>query len=499
MIERHKGRETMNQTVKLILGYICFVVFTCGIMLVGALAEKKIKSEDNRLICRKLTHIVSSLLWIICWYFFGCSLHWVILNGVGALTLGIITFTNKMKTFYGEDAKKSYGIFYFSLSTFVVALVCYLIGPEVYYFTGIAYYCLALGDGFAPITAKLTKKFNPQIMPGKSLLGSLTVFVISFVATLVFSIIFKMQLDLLFIFSVASLTCIMEFYGLKGIDNLLIEFSVFGYLLLYYFGYVSLVLKIVVLTSPVIALIAIGLKSLTVSGGICGMVLFYLIAFFSKGPVPVLSITLLFVVATVIAFITQRILNKRSAKKPEKYARSGRQLMAVGLVAVICLIIDYFTKIQHFYLLYLLALTEQFADSMASDIGRLTRGRNLDIIRFKPVEKGVSGGVSLLGTVCALVASVLLLLVPFLFHTITLWQYLLGAGIAFVGTLLDSVLGSLFQALYRCQVCGAATEMPTHCDSPATRVKGFKWMGNTTVNLMTGVLTCGIGSLLLLV
>ena len=486
----------MSKPVFLLLGYLSFIVFTCGILLVGAIAEKKIKTGKE--ICRKLVHIVSSLLWIICWYFFGCSIHWVILNGIGAALLGVVTFSNKMKTFYGDDAKKSYGIFYFSLSTFVVALVCYFVGEELYLFTGIAYYCLALGDGFAPITAALTKKFNPKIMEGKSLIGSLTVFIVSFVATLAFSLIFDMKLDLLFIFSVAALTCIMEFYGLKGLDNLLIEFSVFGYLMLYHFGLVTPVLEIVILTSPFIAFLAIGLKSLSVSGGICGMALFYLVAFFGDGPAPVLSVALLFVVATVVSFITQKVMNKRSGAPSEKYARTGKQLVAVGLVGLICLIICYFTKMQFFYILYLLCLTEQFADTMASDIGRLTRGRNVDIIRFKPVEKGVSGGVSVLGTLCALIASVLLLLVPLLFKTIGWKIFLLGAAIAFVGTLVDSVLGSLVQALYVCDVCNTKTENKVHCGQEATLNKGFGWIDNTAVNLITGFLTCGLGTLLLL-
>lgn len=486
----------MDETLFLTLGYVSFIVFTCGIMLLGAVVEKKIKTDKT--ICRKLVHIVSSLLWIICWYFFGCSLHWVILNGVGALTLGVVTFCGKMKTFYGEGAKKSYGVFYFSLSTFVVALICYLIGEEVYLFTGIAYYCLALGDGFAPIVAKILGKYNPQIMPNKSVFGSLTVFIVSFVSTLVFAVIFGMQFDLLFVFSVAALTCVMEFYGIKGIDNLLIEFSVFAYLLLYYFGLVSTLLEIVILVSPFIAGLAIGSKSLSISGGICGLFLFYFVAFFGEEPVSVMFVAILFVIATAISFVTGKILNKRDASNFVRQSRTGKQLFAVGFAAVICLIVYYFTQIQFFKVLYFLALAEQFADTMASDIGRLTKGKNIDIIKFKPVEKGLSGGVSLLGTLCALIASVILLLFPFLFGTINLKVFLLASAIAFVGTLVDSVSGSLLQALYACEVCGAKTENKTHCECSAKLVKGFGWMDNTTVNLVTSFVTCGVGCLILL-
>lgn len=486
----------MNEILFLILGYVSFIAFTCGIMLLGALAEKKIKSDKT--ICRKLVHIISSLLWIICWFFFGCSIHWVILNAVGALTLGIITFSGKMKNFYGEDVKQSYGVFYFSLSTFIVALICFIIGGEVYLYTGIAYYCLALGDGFAPITAKLLKKHNPEIMPGKSLFGSLTVFVVSFLSTLIFSLAFNMQLDLLFIFSIAALTCIMEFYGTKGIDNILIEFAVFGYLLLYHFGYVTEIVEIVVLVSPFVAGLAIGFKSLSVSGGIFGMILFYLVAFFGEGIVPVLFISILFAVTTVISLVTNRIMAKKNHVNSAKRGRSGKQLFAVGFAAITCLIIYYFTKVELFYMLYFLALTEQFADTMASDIGRLTNGKNIDIIKFKPIEKGLSGGISLLGTSCSLIASVVLLIFPLLLKVIDVRVFLLAAAIAFVGTLIDSILGSLFQALYECTVCGVKTENKIHCETSAKLIKGFGCVGNTTVNLITSFATCSVGCLLLL-
>ncbi len=485
----------MNQTAFLICGYLAFFVFTGGIILLGAVVEKKVKSD--KIICRKLVHIVSSLLWIICLYFFGCSVHWVILNGVGALVLGIVTVLGSMKTFYGESVNKSYGIFYFSLSTFVVALVCFLVSEELYLYTGIAYYCLALGDGFAPITAKLIKKHNPEIIPNKSLFGSLTVFIVAFVSTLLFSIIFDMQLPVLFVFSVAALTCITELYGVKGIDNLLIEFSVFGYLLLYHFGLVTLTLEIVILLSPFIAFIALSTKSLSFSGGLCGMVLFYLVAFFGEGIVPILHVSILFIVATVVSFVTSRLLRRGSQSKG-KHVRTGKQLVAVGLVAVIALIVYRYTDIRFFFVIYFLTLAEQFADSMASDIGRLTKGKNIDIIRFRPIEKGISGGVSLLGTLCALIASVLLMLVPFLFGLINVEYFLLASAIAFVGTLIDSVLGSLFQALYKCGVCGAKTENSIHCQAKATLVKGVRWVDNTMVNLITSCFTCLVGCLLLL-
>lgn len=487
----------MNELLFTIIGYIAFTVYTCGIMFLGMLVERK--TGIDKTVCRKLTHIVSAFVWVICYYFFGCSVHWVILNGVGTVALGVITFCGLMDSYDRDDAKKSYGLFYFGLSTFVVALICYLYGEELYLYTGIAYYCLALGDGFAPIVAKLFKKHNPSIMENRSVAGTATVFAVSFLSAFTFSQIFGMHLGVLFLLSVAALTCVTEFYGIKGIDNLLIEFGVFGYLLLYHFGYVTLIFEIVILVSPFLACIAIKSRSLSVSGGITSLILFYIIGFFGSEPVPVLFTAILFLIATVISFVTHRIYNSRNNSLTARHMRTGKQILAVGFVASICLIIYYFTDKPFFYALFFLALTEQFADSMASDIGRLTKGRNIDITKFRPIAKGLSGGISLLGTLCAAVGSFILALIPLIFGSIGLESYIALSLIAFCGTLIDSVLGSLLQALYRCNICGAYTEDEIHCSGRTELVKGFSIVGNTTVNLMTSFLTCIIGCLLLLI
>jgi uncharacterized protein (TIGR00297 family) len=179
--------------------------------------------------------------------------------------------------------------------------------------------------------------------------------------------------------------------------------------------------------------------------------------------------------------------------------RNGKQVVTVGLATVLSLIIYYFTKIEFFYALFFLTLTEQFADSMASDIGRLTKGRNIDIITFKPKDKGISGGISILGTICALVSSFILMLIPLLFKVIDWRYYLIISSIAFFGTLVDSLLGALFQALYECEVCGVNTESSLHCSQKTKLIKGAAVIDNCAVNLLTGIVTCFIGCLMLLV
>lgn len=487
----------MSEGLFLGIGYVVFVLYTCGIMYFGALLEKK--SGMDQTICRKLTHIVSAFVWVICYYFFGCSLHWVILNFVGAAALGFVTFGSSFSAFQRTDADKCYGLFYFGLSTAIVALICYLLGEEFYLYTGITYYCLAIGDGFAPIVAKLCGKHNVQIRPGKSLWGTVSVFVMAFLAAFVFTRIFRMEMDILFLLSVAALTCVTEFYGIKGTDNLFIEFFVFGYLLLYHFGLVTLPLQIVVISAPILACVAIYSGAMSVDGGICAFFLFAFVGFFGEGFVPVAFIALLFLVSTVVSVIGKKIKKKRREAETSHKARGAYQITAVGLFAIISLVLYWITQKPIFYYVFFLALTEQIADSMASDIGCLTGGSNISIISGKPVEKGLSGGVSLLGTMSALISSFLLIAVPYGLGVLPLGVSLMIGLLAFLGTLADSVVGALAQSLYSCVGCKALTEVSTHCGKPAKLIKGFRLVDNVTVNYIAGMITCAMGSLLLFV
>ena len=480
-----------------VIGYIVFTLYTCGIMFLGVLIEKKTHIDET--VCRKLTHIVSAFVWVICYIFFGCSIHWVILNFAGAAALGLVTLNKRFTAFGREDADNSPGMFYFGLSTAVVALVCYLVGEELYLYTGITYYCLALGDGFAPLTAKLFGKHNKEIRPCKTIVGTATVFIVSFLSTWVFSLIFDMGLDIVFILSVAALTTVTEFYGFKGTDNIFIEFFVFGYLVLNHFGMVTLPLEIVLILSPFLAMLAVGSGAMAADAGIAAFFLFAFVGFFGEGFVPILFIGLLFLLSTAVSTIGKKVERKRGNSGEGHKARRAKQIVAVGLFAIIALVLHSLTDKNVFYYIFFLALTEQIADSMASDIGRLTKKRNLNIITFRPMEKGLSGGVSVLGTCSALVSSFALMSIPFFLGAVSVKAFLLIAVIAFVGTLVDSVAGALFQSLYQCGNCGSKVESTVHCGVPAKLIKGFGLIDNVAVNYIAGFVTCAMGAVLILI
>ena len=492
-----REEAVMDEAWFIALGYVVFLLYTCGIMYLGILLEKK--TNIDKTVCRKLTHVVSAFVWVICYHFFGCSIHWVLLNFLGAIALGFITLNKRFSAFGRDDGEKSPGMFYFALSTAVVALICYLVGSELYLYTGIAYYCLALGDGLAPLTSRLFGKHNLQIRPHKTLVGSATVFIVSFLSTLLFSELFGMGLSLVFIASVAALTTVTEFYGFRGTDNIFIELFVFGYLLLYHYGLVSLALEVVLILSPILAFLAVGSGAMATDAGIAAFFLFALVGFFGKGFTPIFFIGLLFLISTVVSYVGKRIVKKRGEDTDSHKARRAKQIIAVGLFAIIALILHSVTEKAIFYHIFFLALVEQIADSMASDIGRLTKRKNINIITWRPIEKGISGGVSALGTVAALISSFILTAVPYFLGALSLKVFVFIGILAFVGTVIDSVVGALFQSLYLCDGCSRKVESPMHCGKPARLIKGLGIIDNVAVNYIAGFVTCAMGALLIFI
>ena len=115
---------------------------------------------------------------------------------------------------------------------------------------------------------------------------------------------------------------------------------------------------------------------------------------------------------------------------------------------------------------------------MASDFGRLSKKKPIDILRFKLIPVGISGGISLFGTIMALVGTICAVLIPYLFlHKIMhIDIVLIVCATAFVGTVIDSMLGSGLQSLYKCNKCQILVESKVHCEEQAIKVKGLSWV-----------------------
>jgi uncharacterized membrane protein len=116
----------------------------------------------------------------------------------------------------------------------------------------------------------------------------------------------------------------------------------------------------------------------------------------------------------------------------------------------------------------------------------------------KIVEKGTSGGISLIGTLAALAGSALIGILAASLNPITdsvstglntsvsMGVIITLSGLA--GALFDSFLGATVQAMYFCPNDNKETEKhPLHtCGTPTVHIRGWQWLDNDWVNFSCG-------------
>jgi uncharacterized membrane protein len=151
----------------------------------------------------------------------------------------------------------------------------------------------------------------------------------------------------------------------------------------------------------------------------------------------------------------------------------------------------FFPEVTWPWLGFAASLAAVNADTWATELGVLnpTAPRLITDLR-KVVEKGTSGGVSLVGTLASLAgAGVIGLLAALLSPTGIDWEIFLWVTIAgLLGALFDSFLGATVQAIYYCPACRKETErFPTHsCGTETTQIRGWAWLDNDWVNFACG-------------
>ena len=134
-----------------------------------------------------------------------------------------------------------------------------------------------------------------------------------------------------------------------------------------------------------------------------------------------------------------------------------------------------------FIVAFLASFSEALADTAASGIGALSN-KTFDIFRMKRCDSGLSGGMSLIGTVASLVGASLISVIAFAFGYVDFYVAIVISLCGFLGGVFDSLLGSLMQVKYKCTVCGKITERKWHCGEVTAHYCGFKFIDNNAVN-----------------
>jgi uncharacterized protein (TIGR00297 family) len=121
--------------------------------------------------------------------------------------------------------------------------------------------------------------------------------------------------------------------------------------------------------------------------------------------------------------------------------RTAAQAMAnLGIAALVVAIAP-----ATWPLLALAALAEAAADTSSSEIGMAFPGKTVLVTNFKPIPAGTDGGISLFGTLAACLGAITVAAAALLSGLVTPRQAAVIVLAGFLGTMVDSLLGSLFE------------------------------------------------------
>lgn len=240
-----------------------------------------------------------------------------------------------------------------------------------------------------------------------------------------------------------------------------------------------------------IAIVSGLLRLLTYSGALAAFVVGFFV--FGFGGLPFAASLLAFFFSSSLL---SRLGHARKAKLNALYDKTARrdagQVLANGAVAAALAFAFAFTPAtRQCALLYLAALAAVNADTWATEVGGLARGRPWLVTTLRRVDPGTSGAVSPLGLFAALLGALFIAGVGWLAWPSNtpqlLWkpdapEIMTIAWAGFLAAFADSILGASLQAQYRCIRCGALTERRVHCTVAARHARGWKWITNDVVN-----------------
>lgn len=246
--------------------------------------------------------------------------------------------------------------------------------------------------------------------------------------------------------------------------------------------------------SGIMVLIAIGsyvTGQLTVGGAFGAFV----VGFFPTwilGFGSLVTLLFFFIATGILSKISKQLRQVDVEKIHQKVGRRDLfQVLANGLMALIAALLFAWSQQSAYLIMFGGAIGEAASDSFASEVGILSKQKPISIITGRPMDRGLSGAISPLGLVAALLGALLVGLVAsssfFELGTQAIRATSTITLAALFGCLLDSVLGITLQAHYWDEATKRVTEKPVIDNRVLPLKRGVRWIDNDMVNLISNI------------
>lgn len=471
------------KTILIAFGYIGFVI-ACA-----SLISKFVASPKE--VTRKFIHIMVGN-WVFLYPYYE-SLSGLVFVPAMFIIINALSLKYALIPAMEREENDGYGTVYYAISLTLLSAWAMISNKPYVLFIGIL--SMAYGDGFAAIIGKkFGKNLKLKNYPDKSIPGSLVVGSVSFMVSALSLIAYygleKIGVILIVSIMTSLFAVFLELEGKNGIDNLSLPLgtSYIAFLSMLNPSFSYFVVFVVLL---LIFAFAYMKGSITIDGIIMGLLIGQTIYQLS-GFMLLMNLIMFFIIGSAISKLQNHKKQEAESLQEHTGARNYIQVCANALPStLVVLFIAIYPQYKNYEILAYVLFATAFADTFSSEIGMLSKGKVISITRLKIISSGVSGGVSLLGTLAGIVGSIISSL--FAYQSFGLKGSLFISVMGFVGMIIDSILGDVLQRKY-VDSSGNFSDIATDNFSS---LKGIATISNNTVNLMTLIIIMIIGIMII--
>ena len=479
-----------------IWAFFIFLGVLFGVVGLADFLARKIglKPENSR----KIAHVLVGLFVSFAPFVFQRPYAVVAL---GLLFIVINWLALKRESFKGMHGTQrvSYGTVLFPLAFVILVYLYWYPNPAILI---TAMLVLAIADPGAALVGERTAKAHTYLLyrEKKSLEGSLAFFIITFLIILAtyppLARLARLHppIPLSALLPMAAITALAatgaEALSYRGSDNLSLTLATAFMLDLSLWIYSTGQLAALVGWAIFLTLLvftAYRLQTLDGSGTVGAFLLGLFLAALGNWST-MLPLLTFFILSSLMSKIAEFVKGRdENAEKGSR--RDLLQVLANGGPALLFMLLGYYSHKPLFYGAFLVSLASAAADTWETEGGRFAPRAPRNILTWRKVTRGTSGGVSLTGSLSGLVGAATVILAGISFYQLQpgsigrVFGLLVLTG--FVGSLIDSLLGAGVQAQYVCTVCGKTTEKRIHCQHSTRHMRGWNWLNNDVVNFIS--------------